>query len=127
MPTSKRSQIDDVQYPRLPSKILKGTLHEEVINDETDEIMLIFECMECRDTQISCIAARVWQSHPRHADLRKASKQKRTSTQKYLAEPLGAPLREAFIPDIKSLVYRAGWQGYESTTTSEGHASGAPN
>jgi hypothetical protein len=30
--------------------------------------------MECRDTQISCMAARVWQSHPRHADLRKGSR-----------------------------------------------------
>jgi hypothetical protein len=40
-PTSKRPQIDDVQYPRVPSRILKGTSHEEVANDETDEIMLI--------------------------------------------------------------------------------------
>jgi hypothetical protein len=42
------------------------------------------ERIECRDIQISCIAARVWQSHSRHADLRKVSK-KRPSTQKYLA------------------------------------------
>jgi ribosomal protein L37AE/L43A len=47
--------------------ILKGVSHEEVVNDE---------CMECRDTQISCIAARVWQSHSRHADLKKVSNQK---------------------------------------------------
>jgi hypothetical protein len=38
-----------------------------------------------------------------------------------------APLREAFIPDIKSLVSKAGWQGYDNTPTSEGHVSGAPN
>jgi hypothetical protein len=46
--------------------------------------------MECRDIQISCIAARVWQSHSRHADLRKVSNRKCPSTQKYLAGPLGA-------------------------------------
>jgi hypothetical protein len=71
VPTSRRPQINYAQYPRIPSKVLKGALHEEVVNDETDEIMLIFECMECRDTQMSCIAARVWQSHSRHADLKK--------------------------------------------------------
>jgi hypothetical protein len=26
-----------------------------------------------------------------------------------------APHREAFIPDLKPQVFRAGWQGYEST------------
>jgi hypothetical protein len=41
VPTLKRSQTIDVQYPRIPSKILKGVSHEEVINDEADEIMLI--------------------------------------------------------------------------------------
>jgi hypothetical protein len=43
------------------------------VDDETDETMFDLERMECRDTQISCIAARVWQSHPRHADLKKVS------------------------------------------------------
>jgi hypothetical protein len=38
-----------------------------------------------------------------------------------------APHREAFIPDVKSWVSRAGWQGYDSTPTLEGHTSGAPN
>jgi hypothetical protein len=38
-----------------------------------------------------------------------------------------APHREAFIPDVKSWVSRAGWQVYKSTPTSEGHASVAPN
>jgi hypothetical protein len=49
VPTSKRPQVDDVQYPRVSNRILKGALHEEVVNDETDEIMSIFERMECRD------------------------------------------------------------------------------
>jgi hypothetical protein len=34
VPTSKRPQIDDVQYPRIPSRILEGALHKEVVNDE---------------------------------------------------------------------------------------------
>jgi hypothetical protein len=38
------------------------------------------ECMECRDTQISAWLQGVWQSHSRHADLRKVSSQKRPST-----------------------------------------------
>jgi hypothetical protein len=55
--------------------------------------------MECGDTQISCIAARVWQSHSRHADLRKVSKLKHPCIWKYLAGPFRrAPLRKAFIP-----------------------------
>jgi hypothetical protein len=59
--------------------------------------------MECRDTQISCIAARVWQSHPRYDDLKKVSKQKRPSTRNYLAGPIRhAPHGEAFIPNIRS-------------------------
>jgi hypothetical protein len=33
VPTSKRPQINDVQYPRIPSRILKGAPHEEVDND----------------------------------------------------------------------------------------------
>jgi hypothetical protein len=33
-----------------------------------------------------------------------------------------APHREAFIPNAKSLVSRTGWQGYNRTPTSGGHA-----
>jgi hypothetical protein len=31
--TSERPQVDDVQYPRVPNKILKSTLIEEVVDD----------------------------------------------------------------------------------------------
>jgi hypothetical protein len=62
MPTSKRSQIDDVQYPRIPSRILKGGSYKEVVdyvvNDEDWQSDVNLECMECRDTQISYMAAR---------------------------------------------------------------------
>jgi hypothetical protein len=33
VPTSKRPQINNVQYSRIPNKILKGVSHEEVIDD----------------------------------------------------------------------------------------------
>jgi hypothetical protein len=75
VPTSKRPQFISDKYPRIPSRILKGASYEEVVNDETDKIIAIFERMECKDNQISCVTARVWQSHPRRADLKKVSKQ----------------------------------------------------
>jgi hypothetical protein len=65
--TSKRPQINNAQYPRIPNKVLKGALNEEGIDDivaevamsgvVTDEIVNL-DHMECRDIQISCIAAR---------------------------------------------------------------------
>jgi hypothetical protein len=84
--------------------------------------------MECRDIHISCIAAKSL-VEPLEACRPKEGL-------KYLVpknpEALGrtirrAPHREAFIPDLKSLVSRAGWQGNNRTPTSEGHASSAPN
>jgi hypothetical protein len=33
VPTSKRPQVDDVPYPRIPSIILKGASNEEVVDD----------------------------------------------------------------------------------------------
>jgi hypothetical protein len=69
--------------------------------------------MECRDTQISCMAAR---------SLAKPLEACRPQEGlKYIApkhpEALGraircAPHREALITDVKSLVSKAGWQGY---------------
>jgi hypothetical protein len=40
VPTSKRPQITDVQYPRIPSKILKDATYEEVVNDIVDEVAM---------------------------------------------------------------------------------------
>jgi hypothetical protein len=66
----KSSQVNDVQYPRIPSKILKGASYEEVVYDVVAEVVMFgvgrrlsqksvdLERMECRDTQISCMAAR---------------------------------------------------------------------
>jgi hypothetical protein len=41
MPTSKRPQIINIQYLRTPSRILKGVLNEEVVDDVVAEVMLI--------------------------------------------------------------------------------------
>jgi hypothetical protein len=40
MLTSKRPQVDDVQYPRIPCRILKGVLHEEVVNDVVAKVAM---------------------------------------------------------------------------------------
>jgi hypothetical protein len=37
---------------------LKGTSHEEVVAVETDKVMVDFERMDCRDIQISRMAAK---------------------------------------------------------------------
>jgi hypothetical protein len=47
---------------------------------------------------------RVWQSHPRHADLRKVSNQSASKHTEVLGRAIRhAPHREAFIPDAKIL------------------------
>jgi hypothetical protein len=38
VPISKRPQIDDVQYPRIPSRILEDASHEEVVDDTVVEV-----------------------------------------------------------------------------------------
>jgi hypothetical protein len=84
--------------------------------------------MGCTDTQISCIAAK---SLAEPLEACRPQEGLKTEAPKH-PEILGraircAPHMEAFVPDVKSLVSRAGWQGYDSTPTSEGHASGVPN
>jgi hypothetical protein len=41
VPTSKRSQINNAQYPRIPSKILEGTLREDVVNDDVIAVVVM--------------------------------------------------------------------------------------
>jgi hypothetical protein len=61
----------------------------------------------------------VWQSHSRHANLKKVSNQEGPKHPEVLGRAIRrAPHREAFIPDIKSWVSGAGWQGYKSTSAS---------
>jgi hypothetical protein len=92
------------------------------------EITLIFDSVECRDIQISCIAAK---SLVEPLEACRPSEDLKCKAPKH-SEVLGraikrAPHREAFIPDVKSLVSRTGWQGYNRTPTSGGHISRAPN
>jgi hypothetical protein len=74
MPTSKRPQINDVQYPRIPSKILKGVLHEDVVNDESwpSDVLNVWNVETPR---YLAWLQRVWQSYSRRVDLRKVSNQ----------------------------------------------------
>jgi hypothetical protein len=58
VPTSKRPHIINGQYPRIPTRILKGASNEEVVNDEAWQIEVKLECKECIDTQISCIVVK---------------------------------------------------------------------
>jgi hypothetical protein len=40
MSTSKRPQINNVQYPRIPSRILKGASDEEIADDVVDVVAM---------------------------------------------------------------------------------------
>jgi hypothetical protein len=33
MPTSRKPQINNAQYPRIPNKVLEGTSNEEVVEE----------------------------------------------------------------------------------------------
>jgi hypothetical protein len=120
---------------------LKGASHEEVVNDIIDEVVMSGIISDeaikiCRSLNVWSVETPrypawlqgVWQSHPRHADLKKVSNQEAPKHPEVLGRAIRrAPHREAFIPDVKSWVLRTGWQGYKSTPTSEGHASRVPN
>jgi hypothetical protein len=96
--------------------------------DDEAQNLLILERMECRDTQISCMAAKSLAEPPEACRPQEGLKSKAPKHPEVLGRAIKrAPFREAFIPDVKFWVSIAGWQGYESTPTSEGHTSGAPN
>jgi hypothetical protein len=40
VPTTKRSQINFAQYPRMPGRILKGVLNEEGVDDIVAEVAM---------------------------------------------------------------------------------------
>jgi hypothetical protein len=75
----------------------------EVVNDEAGEIMLIFGRMECRDTQISCIAAKSLTEPSEACQHQEGLKSAAPKHPEVLGRAIRcAPLREAFIPDVKS-------------------------
>jgi hypothetical protein len=61
----------------------------EIIDDEVIEVTSIIIIWSVETSRYLAWLQSVWQSHLRHADLRKVSNQKRPSTQKHLAGPLG--------------------------------------
>jgi hypothetical protein len=68
------------------------------------------ERMECRDTQISCIAAKSLAEPLEACRPQEGLKWKAPKYSEILGGTIRrAPHREAFIPDIKSWVSRAGW------------------
>jgi hypothetical protein len=98
------------------------------LGDDEAKKSVDIEHMVCIDTQISHMAVR---SLAEPLEACRPQEVLRTEAPKH-PEILGrairrAPLMEAFVPDIKSMVSRAGWQGYDSTPTLEGHASEPPN
>jgi hypothetical protein len=113
---------------RRTKKVIDHVVAEIAVSEIVAVKTVNLDHAECRDTQISCIAAKSLAEPPEACRPKEGLK---TKAPKYPGVPgratRHAPQGEAFIPDIKSLVSRAGWQGYESTPTSEGHASGAPN
>jgi hypothetical protein len=69
--------------------------------------------MECRDTQISCIAARSLVEPLEACRPQEGLKCIAPKHPEVLGRAIGrAPHREAFIPDVKSWVSRDGWPGY---------------
>jgi hypothetical protein len=84
--------------------------------------------MECINTHISHIAAKSLAEPPKACRPQEGLK---SIAPKHL-DGFGrairrAPHREAFIPNEKFWVSRMSWQGYKSTPTSEGQASGSHN
>jgi hypothetical protein len=109
-------------------KVVDHVIAEVVVSETVTDETVNFDRMECRDIQISYIAARSL-AEPLEAcrpkeGLKSIAPKHPEAFDRAIRR---APHREAFIPDVKSLVSRAGWQGYKSTPTSEGHASRAPN
>jgi hypothetical protein len=81
-----------------------------------DKVMLISKIWSVEKYRYPAWLQGVWQSHSRHADLRKVSSQETPKHPEVLGRSIRhAPHGEAFIPDVKPQVSRVGWQGYEST------------
>jgi hypothetical protein len=73
--------------------------------------------MECRDIQISCIAAKSLAGPPEACRPQEGLKSEAPKHPEVLGRAIRrAPHEEAFIPDVKSLVSRAGWQGLQKHT-----------
>jgi hypothetical protein len=125
VPTSKRPQVDDIQYPRIPRRILKGASNDYIVagvamsGAVADETMksVDLERIECRDTQISCIAV---ESLSEPLEACRPQEGLKCIAPKHL-EALGRAIRrashrEAFIPDAKSLGVQSVLAGLQEHT-----------
>jgi hypothetical protein len=84
--------------------------------------------MECRDTQISCIAAESLAETPEACRPQEGLKSKAPKHPEVLGRGIRrAPHRKAFIPDVNPGCLDQAGRAYKSTPTSEGYASRAPN
>jgi hypothetical protein len=73
--------------------------------------------MECRDIQISCIAAKSLAGPPEACGPNEGLESIAPKHPEVLGRAIRrAPHREAFIPDVKSLVSRTVWQGLQKHT-----------
>jgi hypothetical protein len=85
---------------------LEGASHKEVVNDEAWQSDVDLECVECRDTQISCIAAWSLAEPPKAYRPQECLKTKVPKHREILGRAIRhAPHREAF------------WQSYKSVRT----------
>jgi hypothetical protein len=101
-----RPQVDDVHYPRVSNRILKGASHEEVFRGGWNcrrwscRSDVDLERKECRDIQIPCIAAKSLAEPPEASRPQEGLKTKAPKHPKVLGRAIRhAPHREAFIPD----------------------------
>jgi hypothetical protein len=98
----------------------------ETVNDEDVENVDLGR-MECRGTQISCMAAKSLAKLPKACRPQEGLKAKAPKQPEMLGRAIKRTAhREAFIPDVKSWVSRENWQGYKRTPTSgSSHIQGA--
>jgi hypothetical protein len=85
----------------------------EIVTVETVNL----DHVECRGTQISCIAAKSLAKPPEACRPKEGLKSIAPKHPEALGRAIRrAPHGEAFIPDVKSWVSRAGWQGLQEHT-----------
>jgi hypothetical protein len=98
---------------KVVNHVVVAVVVSEIVTVETVNL----DNMECRDTQISCIAAKSLAEPPEACQPKEGLKSIAPKHPGVLGRAIRrAPHGEAFIPDEKSLVSRAGWQGLQKHT-----------
>jgi hypothetical protein len=92
----------------------RSSMVVEIVDDEVVGVTSILNAWSVETTRYLTWLQRVWQSHSRHDDLRKVSRQRAPKHPEILGRAIRhASHREAFNLDVKSWVPRTGWQGYK--------------